>query len=257
MEPKILFENDHFLVVDKPAGVIVNRSDTTAAVETLQDWSEKQMGLPRWESKQLIDTYDPKEVFLQRGGIVHRLDKETSGAMLIAKHPESFAYLQSLFKERKVKKTYLALAHGKFEQESGEISVPVGRLPWNRKQFGVVADGRAALTKYQVRDMKYLVQGKTKEPLTLVELYPETGRTHQIRVHLKYIFHPIFADFLYAGRKIARDDRKLLERVFLHAHTLSFPAYDPDTETHEGEMVTYQSPLPHALQTFFDHLVTA
>jgi len=179
---------------------------------------------------------------------VHRIDKETSGILLVAKTKEAFVDLQAQFKERKVKKTYLALAHGKIESEEGEIRVPVGRLSWNRKKFGVVADGREAVTKYKVLSIKYSVFDKKREPLTLLELYPETGRTHQIRVHLKYINHPIFADFLYAGRKTSRDDRKFLNRVFLHAHKISF--YHPRNK----ELVSFESNLPVELLSVINKL---
>src|SRR5262249_21180394 len=132
----------------------------------------------------------PEDAFYNRSGIVHRLDKETSGAMLVAKNVESFASLQGQFKDRVVEKTYKALAHGKISPSVGEISVPVGRLEFNRKRFGVVAGGRESLTHYEV--LQNYENLKTKEILSFVELYPKTGRTHQIRVHLQYIGHPIF-----------------------------------------------------------------
>ena len=180
--------------------------------------------------------------FYNRSGIVHRLDKETSGILLATKTPESFVELQRQFKERIVKKTYLALAHGRIVPESGEISVPVGRLPWNRKRFGVIAGGRESVTRYRTINSLQLAVNNKKEEYTLVELYPETGRTHQIRVHLKHIGHPIISDQLYGGRKTARDDRKLLSRVFLHAHKISFN--HPKT----GEQVNFESPLPKELK---------
>ena len=142
----------------------------------------------------------------------------------------------------------MALVHGQVEPQEGEISVPVGRLPWNRKRFGVLAGGKEAVTKYKVLAIKYLVNGKQREPLTLLELYPKTGRTHQIRVHLKYINHPIFGDEFYAGRKTSRDDRKILPRFFLHAKKIIF--FHPAT----GKRVEFESPLPQELQTVLDSL---
>lgn len=264
MEPKIIFEDEHLLVLDKPAGMIVNRSDTTREVRTLQEWvedylkirsmkheirnkseaSNDQNGfgfrLPvsamRWQAGN--SDFD----FRARAGIVHRLDKETSGIILVAKTLEAFINLQSQFKERKVQKTYLALAHGKIEPETGEINVTVGRLPWNRKRFGVIAEGRESVTRYRVTTNYKLPT--TNESLTLVELSPKTGRTHQIRVHLQYIKHPIFADPLYAGRKTSRDDRKLLPRVFLHASKISF--FHPKT----NELLNFESPLSEDLNKF-------
>ena len=234
---KIIYEDDDVLVLDKPAGITVNRSDTTIGEETVQDFVEKwQMANGKWQMDE-----DEESDFYKRSGIVHRLDKETSGILLVAKTLPAFENLQKQFKERVIEKTYLALCHGKVVPEIGEINVPVGRLPWNRKKFGVLAGGREAVTKYKVLSIKYLVSGKKEEPMSLLELYPETGRTHQIRVHLKYFNHPIFADFLYAGRKTSRQDRKILKRVFLHAHKISF--IHPVT----NKQVLLESPLPEEL----------
>lgn len=234
-EITILFQDDAFLVIDKPSGITVNKADTTKGQVTVQDWAEDKLGIKNHELRIMEDSD-----FYNRGGIVHRLDKETSGILLIAKTPEAFLELQRQFKERIVKKTYLALSHGAIVPGEGEINVPVGRLPWNRKQFGVVAGGREAMTRYKV--ISNFKSPISNEQLTLVELYPETGRTHQIRVHLKHIGYPIFADFLYAGRKTSRDDRKLLSRVFLHAAKISF--LHPTT----GKEVGFESPLPEELQ---------
>jgi 23S rRNA pseudouridine1911/1915/1917 synthase len=245
----IIFEDEDVLVIDKPAGITVNKADTTVGEITVQDWAEKKLRIENGklkveeeENEDVGEYGDPRKLFRDRGGIVHRLDKETSGILLLAKNPESFIELQRQFKERIVKKTYIALAHGKVVPETGEVRVPVGRLPWNRRQFGVVAGGREAVTRYKVIENGELRVENKKEQLTLVELYPETGRTHQIRVHLKYLGHPIFADFLYAGRKTQRNDRKYLARVFLHAYRISF--LHPRTKSE----IVLESPLPEELQ---------
>ncbi len=241
IEPKIIFEDEQILVLDKPAGMIVNRSDTTKGETTLQDWVETKLKIKNEKLK-----IDEGQDFVNRAGIVHRLDKETSGIILVAKTLDAFVNLQSQFKERKVQKTYLALAHGKIEPETGEINVAVGRLPWNRKRFGVLSGGRESVTMYKV--IKYLQLTINHEPLTLVELYPKSGRTHQIRVHLQYIKHPIFSDPLYAGRKTSRQDRKILPRVFLHAAKISF--FHPVT----NELLSFESPLPDELVNFLSTL---
>lgn len=215
---KIIYEDDSLLILDKPAGITVNKSETTKG-DTLEDWLEKEF-----------------KIGVDRSGIVHRIDKETSGLLIVAKDLESFENLQKQFKERTVKKTYIALSHGKISS-SGEVRVPVGRLPWNRKRFGVLAGGREAVTKFKVLRLLTI----NNEPMTLLELYPETGRTHQIRVHLKYLNHPIFGDELYAGRKTSRNDRKILPRVFLHAAKISF------THPKSGERLFFESKLPDEL----------
>jgi len=253
MEPKVIFEDSEILVLDKPSGMIVNRSDTTVGEKTVQEWVEAHLVIPNLfrdpGSNEMLKRvqHDTKESdFYKRVGIVHRLDKETSGILVVAKSPEAFENLQKQFKERQVKKTYIALVHGKVEPKEGEINVPVGRLPWNRKRFGVVAGGREAVTKYKtISNFKFLI---SNEQLTLLELYPETGRTHQIRVHLKYFNHPVFADPLYAGRKTARNDRKLLSRIFLHASEIFF--LHPRTQ----KIVSFESPLPKELRDFLETL---
>jgi len=259
----VLFEDENLLVLDKPAGITVNRSDTTIKEETLQDWVGERLGsvsggpaapssrptssLPLRPLRSLDGTpssrvtpsetdYEQsnREAFYKRAGIVHRLDKETSGIILVAKTEDAFVELLRQFREREVEKTYTALVHGKITPQEGEISVPVGRLPWNKKRFGIVAGGRDATTGYKVLHYKRM----KNEPLTLLELKPKTGRTHQIRVHLKYLNHPIFADELYGGRKTAREDRKLLNRQFLHASGIKF------THPVTHKKLAFTSPLP-------------
>lgn len=251
MDIAVIYEDDAMLVVDKPAGTTVNRADTTKGEITVQDWAEKKLGIKREEliieknKKFGEEGWDPRLDFYQRGGIVHRLDKETSGVLILAKTPETFIELQKQFRERTVKKVYWALAHGKITPLTGEISVPVGRLPWNRNRFGILPGGRESKTRYKV--LLYYQNPKDKEILSFVELYPHSGRTHQIRVHLKYINHPIFSDFLYAGRKTSRKDRETLPRVFLHAAKISF--LHPSTQ----KEVSFTSTLPSALQKTLDN----
>lgn len=231
--PQIIFEDESFVVLVKPAGWIVNRATTTKGQPILQDWITENFKYEISSSEEF------------RSGIVHRLDKETSGLILVAKTKETFQALQALFKERKVTKTYLALVHGKVEPGVGKINAPVGRLPWRRDRFGVLAGGRSAETDYKVR--KYFQ--KDKEIYSLVEARPKTGRTHQIRIHFKYLGHPIVADGFYAGRKRARKDRGWCPRLFLHAEKIAFK--HPKT----GKKVSFEAPLTldlrEALYTLF------
>jgi 23S rRNA pseudouridine1911/1915/1917 synthase len=204
MRTKVIFEDKSLLVLDKPAGIVVNRAETTKN-ETIQDWLE---GYLKLKNRGIGD----------RAGIVHRLDKETSGVLLVAKTKEVFENLQAQFKARKVKKEYTALVHGKVEIKTGTIEVPVGRLPWNRERFGVLPGGRAAETKYEVKEY----YKKERENFSLLILKPKTGRTHQIRIHLKYLGYPIVSDTFYTGRKRARADRQWCPRLFLHAAKIVF-----------------------------------
>ncbi len=250
MKIHIIFEDDNLLVVDKPACVIVNRADTAKGNITLQDWVEDYRGLvknvlsDKEREKYMVNGYNKYDEFISRSGIVHRLDKETSGVILIAKNVETFIKLQEKFKTHDVNKTYVALVHGKLDSLEGEIKEPIGRLPWNRTRFGVLQEGRDAYTHYKVlQEKKYM-----GECLTLVEVHPKTGRTHQIRVHFQHINHPIFADVLYAGRKTARNDRKVLGRHFLHAGEIEF------TDILSSKRVLYKSQLPEDLSTFLNTL---
>lgn len=210
MNLPILFENDAFLAINKPPGIVVNRAESVKG-ETVQDWAEKQV--TNLQSNKVTN-----EDFFNRAGIVHRIDKETSGILLIAKTPRAFVELQRQFKERVIKKTYLAIVHGELKPEEGVVRAPVGRLPWNKERFGIVPGGKDSVTNYTV--IRFGIAKQNEEKITFVELHPETGRTHQIRVHMKYINHPIVGDYLYAGRKTSRDDREWAPRVMLHAWKL-------------------------------------
>lgn len=230
--PRIIHQDEFLLVIDKPSGWIVNDAATTTTQPVLQSWLKENFN------------YEIANSYELRSGIVHRLDKETSGVLLIAKTPESFHYLQNLFKERKIEKTYIALLHGKLKDESGVIEAEVGRLPWNRRRFGVLLGGRPSKTKFKLIDEFT----KEKEIFSLVEFHPETGRTHQIRIHAKHIGHPIVGDEFYAGRKTARRDRLWCSRTFLHAQSIRF-------RYPSGNEVNYQSKLPNDLQEALDLLL--
>lgn len=226
MNPTIIFEDESILVLDKPSGWITNDASTTTTQPVVQTWLRENLKYPLVGDRE------------RRDGIVHRLDKETSGLLVVAKTIKAFENLQSQFKERKVAKTYIALAHGEILPSEGKIEASVGRLPWRRQRFGVLPGGREAVTNYKV--IKTLENDSEK--FSLVELYPKTGRTHQIRIHLKFIGHPIVGDNFYAGRKTSRDDRKWCPRLFLHAKSISF--FHPES----GETVKFESNLPEDLE---------
>lgn len=227
MEPKVLFEDGQILVIEKPAGTVTTRAKTVRE-KTIQEWVEEYL--------------NPKsQNFLERAGIVHRLDKETSGLLLVAKTPAAFVSLQRQFKERKVKKKYLALIYGKVEPKEGEIRVPVGRLAGKGIRFGVRAEGKKAESKYTVCSMWYRAHEGKKKHFSLLEFIPKTGRTHQIRVHLKYFGHPIVADLKYGGKR-AKKDRVWCPRLFLHACCLGF------SHPVSGKWVEFRSELPPDLK---------
>ncbi len=240
--PKILYEDPSLLVINKPSGMVVNRAESVVG-ETVEDWLASNFQFP-------ISNFQDK-----RHGVVHRIDKETSGVLLIAKTPEVFEELQRQFKAREVEKTYVALVHGHVSPEEGIINAPVGRLPWNRERFGVFPGGRPAETKYKaIKHFSPQHLASHVPPPTsysLVEFYPKTGRTHQIRVHAKSIGHPVVADTFYAGRKTSRGDRKWCPRLFLHASRISF------THPVEGRRMTIEAPMPEDLQWVMDQLTSS
>lgn len=237
--PEIIFKDPNFLVLNKPSGMIVNNADTSKGEYTVQDFVMEEFKIKA----------DYESEFYKRGGIVHRLDKETSGILIVALNEDSFSNLQKQFKEREVEKEYVALCHGSISEE-GQINVPLGRLPWNRKRFGVIPSGREASTQFKLIKKYFLKDGRKKEILSLIQVFPKTGRTHQIRVHMQYVGYPIFADSLYAGRKAFQNDRKFLSRHFLHASRIIFKS--PTT----GERVEFEAPIGNELTNFLSLLTT-
>jgi 23S rRNA pseudouridine1911/1915/1917 synthase len=206
MEPRIIAENEWLIAIDKPAGLIVH-SDGRTEESTLVDWL-----VARWPA--LVDVGEPwlspQGESIARPGIVHRLDRTTSGVMLIAKTQDAWEYLRAEFKARRVEKKYLALVHGALEGE-GRISAEIDKGGTPKKWFAKDCppdSKRAAIT-----DWKSL---EVRENVTLVEAKPRTGRTHQLRVHFAHIGHPIVGDHLY-GAGLSDG----FERVMLHACSIS------------------------------------
>jgi 23S rRNA pseudouridine1911/1915/1917 synthase len=209
MEPKVLYEDKDLLLVDKPAGWLVHgvyhKGEAKHNEETLVDWI----------ANKYPEIKDIGDVPAQRGGIVHRLDRETSGVMVIARTQESFVYLKKLFQTRDIHKTYQALVWGNLKNDSGVIDKPISIIDGSVKR--TVFKGkmsREAVTEYKVLG-RYVGEG---EPLTLVEVSPKTGRTHQIRVHFSSMGHSVVGDKLY-GKKGSIAG---LERQFLHAYKIEF-----------------------------------
>ena len=214
---RIVYEDDDLLVVDKPAGLAVHPSP----------------GHSRHTLVHAILAHCPQLSSIGgegRPGIVHRLDKDTSGLIIVAKHDDAHRSLARQLKERRMEKRYLALVEGLVEPPEGIIEAPIARHPRRRQRMAVVEGGREARTHYKLLRE---VDGRS-----LLEVRPETGRTHQIRVHLAAIDHPVTGDRIY-GRRDAR--RSPLRRHFLHAHGLVFR--HPRT----GERLELEAPLPEDL----------
>jgi 23S rRNA pseudouridine1911/1915/1917 synthase len=208
---KVAYEDSDIIVVDKPAGMLVH--------PTVGQYTGTLVNAVLAHCPDLggIDGS-------LRPGIVHRLDKDTSGLMVVAKNDAAQMSLSRQIKQRAITKGYLALVTGRLSPVNGAVEGPIGRHPHDRKRMAVVSGGREARTDYRV--IKYL------DGHTLLEVMPETGRTHQIRVHLSAIGYPVFGDPVYGKRS------PLLGRQFLHAHRLGFRLPS------NGEYVEFRSELP-------------
>ena len=216
-EIKVLYEDEDLVAISKPAGVVVHH-DAQHQSGTVADWFLEYY--PRGK-----DIGDP-----DRPGVVHRLDRDTSGALLLAKTVEAYSYLKKLFQEGKIKKTYLALVVGSPKNDNGVIDAPIAR---STKHFerrvvgGKQGRAREAITEYKVLE-RFRLSGDRisgNDECTLLEVSPKTGRTHQIRSHLAFIGHPVACDRLYGGKRYACHERaegQPLARQFLHASMLEF-----------------------------------
>ncbi len=230
----VVFEDDALIVLNKPAGLVVHPA---AGV-----YSGTLANALAYHCQQLATRAGSI-----RPGIVHRLDRDTSGLMVVAKTEAAHESLSDQFRAREVFKSYVALVHGVIKQESGRIEQPVARDPRNRIRMAVVPGGRGAVSLFKVR--------RHYDSFTLLDVELKTGRTHQIRVHLAWLKHPVVADELYGGGRdnTVRDVKlrariRKLNRQFLHAERLGFR--HPKT----GETMSFNSQLPVELQEFVTEL---
>ena len=230
---RIVYKDADLLIVDKPAGLVVHPSPghgSGTLVNALLALDAGSFG---------------GIAGVQRPGIVHRLDRDTSGLLMVARTDAAQHSLMAQLKARRVKKTYLALVLGEVSAEVGRIEAPIGRDPKHRTRMAVVPDGRASTTGYRVRERF--------AGWTLLELDLVTGRTHQIRVHLAAIGHPVAGDPTYGtgtSRKGPRPtgERPALERLFLHAWRLQL------TSPSDGNLIRAEAPLPPELEAVLDGL---
>jgi 23S rRNA pseudouridine1911/1915/1917 synthase len=221
---EIVYEDETLVVVKKPAGLVVHPAAGTPSGTLANALAYHFQKLPDGGTG-------------VRPGIVHRLDRDTSGLLVVAKTEAALENLSDQFRDRTVFKSYVALVHGRVLSNSGKIDQPLARDPSNRTRMAVVRAGRSALTLYRVR--------RAYQRFTLLDVELKTGRTHQIRVHLAWLKHPVVGDETYgAGRDNTIQDARLrarirnLKRHFLHAEKLAF------THPATNEVVKFESPLP-------------
>ena len=231
---KVIYEDDNFVALNKPAGLLVHPTKNSAE-KTLADWLGERY-------PEMTGVGDDPET---RPGIVHRLDRDTSGVILTARNQVFFEYLKDLFRKREVIKIYLALAHGKLVPKSGIIESPIS-LKKNTVRRTVFRgkDAKMAVTEYKVA-------GYLGSSFSLVELMPKTGRTHQVRIHLSSLGHPVVGDRLYSIRSLRDAERKAaelgLKRQFLHAKSLEF-------SLPEGRRIRLEADLSEDLREFLGKL---
>ena len=225
----VVYEDDDRLIVDKPSGLVVHPSAGHHDGDTLVNALLARAGGAEFGGIAGV----------ARPGIVHRLDRDTSGLLMVAKHDGAQASLMAQLKARRVRKTYQALVLGSVSAAVGRIEAPIGRDPKHRTRMAVVPDGRASTTGYRVRERF--------ADWTLLELDLVTGRTHQIRVHLDAIGHPVAGDPVY-GTGTSRRGPDGLERLFLHAWRLELAA------PRDGHLIRAAAELPAELERVLDRL---
>lgn len=226
LTPFILYEDENILAINKPAGIIVH-SDGRTTEPNVSEWlvskypESKNVGeMIRLEGGEIID----------RSGVVHRIDRETSGVLLLAKTQKGFEHLKNQFLNRTIQKFYIAFVHGMVKEDHGTLSMKIGKSPSDFRKYssgrGAIGEMREAVTYYQVL--------KRGTDFTLIEAKPKTGRTHQIRVHFQALQRPIVCDKLYAASK-----PPLLgfNRLALHARKIDF-------KDMKGETLSIKAPFP-------------
>jgi 23S rRNA pseudouridine1911/1915/1917 synthase len=244
MNIDILYEDNNLIVINKPAGIAVH-PDLKSKEKTISDWFlEKYPKAKNVGEPMEIETKGGKKIKIIRPGIVHRLDKETSGALIIVKNQKTFKFIKDQFIKHQIQKVYQAFVYGfvsnpkasLFTNKRGLISSPIGR---SANDIGKWTAGRGARLPLREAKTEYIILKKFKdkaksnkvgsfdvfketfrdEDFSFLEIYPQTGRTHQIRVHLRYLNHPIVSDPLYRGKK---DLALGLKRLALHAKSITF-----------------------------------
>lgn len=236
---EIIKEEKDYIVINKPAGLMVH-SDGKSDEKTLSD-----LMLERYP--EIKEVGEPivlsNGTAVERPGIVHRLDKDTTGVMLVARTDEGFEYLKQLFKDREIKKTYHAFLHGNIREDEGTIDEPIGRSKkdFRRRFAGEKARGqlRDAVTDYKV------IARAVRKDATFIEAYPKTGRTHQIRVHFNHIYHPLVADNLYAPN---RTSVLGFDRLALHSRSIEFVDLS-------GETVVYEADYPEDFHKAIEEII--
>ncbi len=240
-EPFVIYKDKNFLAVYKPAGLLTH--PVSKANSKSQITNSKELTLVDFLVKNYPEVKKVGDEPEIRPGIVHRLDKDVSGILLVPRNQKYFEYLKNLFQTRQIKKNYLALVYGEVKPETGIIDKPISiKSGTIKRTVHHGKDEKQAVTEYRVlKSFKLQAPGSKENDFSLVEVMPKTGRTHQIRIHLASIGHPIVGDTLY-GKKTNPFG---LKRIFLHAESLEFsPA--------EGKRIKLEAELPDELKSLLN-----
>jgi len=236
MTPKIVYEDENIIVIDKPSGLITHQKNIDDKQPSVVDWVIENYPKLKDIGEPFIASGTP----VPRYGILHRLDKDTSGLLLIAKNNETFFAMKKQFQDHTIQKSYQTLVYGKPKQPSGVIDAPLGRIGMKRTTQiagNKLIDGKESITEYKTL--------KNFEKYTLLDVTPKTGRTHQIRVHLKSIGCPVAGDTVYSPKGWQKPNG--LNRLFLHAYKLRL-------NTPDGKSLTIECDLPEELQKVINML---
>ncbi len=244
IDPIIIFEDADILVVNKPYGMLVHE-DWQKADRTLVDWFLLRCPEAKGVGEQ---TLTPDGKVLERSGVVHRLDRDTSGVIILAKNADTHAHLKAEFHDRKAKKEYRAFVYGRMNERWGNINRPIGRSARDFKLRSAQRGARGILREAET-DWERIGSGEYEgQSFSYVKLMPKTGRTHQLRVHLKAIDRPIVCDELYSGKLFEQSNNLGLNRLALHAHTLELTLPHGLTER-------FIAPVPHEFEIAAEKIV--
>ena len=243
-EPEIIFENDDVLVVNKPTGWLTHEDGKTEA-PTVVEWFLRHVPAARGVGE---SGYAPDGRELERSGVVHRLDRETSGVLILAKTQAAYEFLKQQFKDRLVYKEYRALVYGRVHERWMTIDRPIGRSSKDSRLRSAMKGAKGTLRE-AVTEVERIGSGEWKdETFSYVKLLPKTGRTHQLRVHLRAIDRPIVGDTLYATHLLEKSNNLELDRLALHAHILGLQLPDGS----EGRFI---APIPQEMEEAAERIV--
>ena len=245
-DPIVMYEDGDVMVVNKPYGMLVHEDWQKSDTPTLVEWFLERVPTARGVGE---DTKTPDGKPLERSGVVHRLDRETSGVMILAKTPEAHTHLKAQFHDRLVNKEYRAFVYGRMHERWGSIDRPIGRsnkdFRLRSAQRGAKGTLRQALTEWE-----RIATGEYEGQIfSYLKLNPKTGRTHQLRVHLKANDRPIVQDVLYSGKLRHQSNNLGLNRLALHAHVLEIILPN-------GQKERFIAPVPHEFELAAERIVT-